>query len=208
MKKILLITVLLFTSTLFAQMVPHPSLVEKIKNGEIDMPFALKNYAQLKEKGISTGWASDELTKQNSLMNKEDVQRTYGPAKAPSGSFKAIFLFVEFSDQVSQVSVSFFDDLLFTNVESSMWGFYDQVSYGTFDLTTDDMPSSIAWVTAPQSYAYYVDGSNGFDGAFPRNAQGLARDIVAAVDPVIDFSPYDNDGDGEIEALFAERMES
>ena len=202
MKKYLLLSFIIIVSNLLAQMPPHPDLLEKIKNGEIEEPYALKNIVQLKERGVSTGWTSEELTKQNSLMNKNDVHRTYGPAKAVSDSFKAIFLFVEFSDQADQVSISFFDDLLYANNESSVRGYYDQISYGNLDLTTDDMPSTIGWVTAPQSYAYYVGGSNGFDGTFPRNAAGLARDIVQLVDPVINFAPYDNDGDGEIDALF------
>lgn len=201
MKKSVLALLVIFVSMLSAQMVPHPNLLEKIKNGEINIPYALKNYKELKERGVSTGWTSEELTKQNSIMKKEDIHRTYGPAKAASGEFNAIFLFVEFSDQESQVSVSFFDDLLFANTTSSMWGYFDEVTYGNLDLITADMPSTIGWVTMPNTYDYYVDGQNGF-GDFPANAQGLTRDVVEAVDPYIDFSLYDNDGDGEIEALF------
>jgi len=201
MKKVFLLLAVLFVSFVNAQMVPHPDLLEKIRNGEIEIPYALKNYAELKERGVSTGWTSEELNKQNSLISSEDVHRTYGPAKAVTGTFKAIFLFVEFSDKASQVSVSFFDNLLFDNSPSSMRGYFDQISYGNLDLITDDMPSTIGWVTAPQSYAYYVDGQNGF-GNYPRNAQGLTRDVVQLVDPFIDFSLYDNDGDGYIDALF------
>ncbi|RJP62698.1 MAG: M6 family metalloprotease domain-containing protein [Ignavibacteriales bacterium] len=201
MKKSVLALLVIFVSMLSAQMVPHPNLLEKIKNGEINIPYALKNYKELKERGVSTGWTSEELTKQNSIMKKEDIHRTYGPAKAASGEFNAIFLFVEFSDQESQVSVSFFDDLLFANTASSMWGYFDEVTYGNLDLITADMPSTIGWVTMPNTYDYYVGGENGF-GNFPANAQGLTRDVVQLVDPYIDFSLYDNDGDGEIEALF------
>ena len=199
MKK--LFYIILLASTIFAQMVPHPSLLEKIKNGEIEMPYALKHKSELRAKGIDAAWTSDELSKQNSLMDKKDVERIYGPASPAAGTFRAIFLFVDFSDKADQVSISFFDALIFGNTTGSMRGYYSEISYGELDLTTVDMPSTIGWKTAPQPYSYYVDGQNGY-GTFPANSQGLARDIVQLTDPFVDFSLYDNDSDGQIDALF------
>lgn len=202
MKKIvILLLVVMLSSVLYSQTPPHPKLLKKIKNGETEQPYALKNITELKDKGVSQGWTSEELKKNNASISKEEVHRIYGPEKAVSGSFNAIFLFVEFSDQASEVSVTFFDDLLFANNSGSMWGYFNEVTYGNLDLTTADMPSTIGWVTAPNSYDYYVDGQNGF-GNYPANAQGLTRDVVELVDPVIDFSQYDNNGDGYIDALF------
>ncbi len=203
MKKLLyLVTFLVITVILSAQMPPHPDLLKKVENGSIDKPFVLKNWKEIKEKGVSSGWTSEGLKKKNAaIQNKEEIDRIYGPENVVSGTFNAIFLFVEFTDQTDTVSVSFFDNLLFSTSSGSMRDFYSKVSYGNLDLTTVDMPSTIGWVTAPKTYAYYVDGQNGF-GSYPANAQGLAEDIVELVDPAIDFSPYDNDGDGYIDALF------
>ena len=201
MRKFFLLVFCIYISVLNAQMVPHPDLLSKIRSGEIDIPHTMKNIAQLKERGVSQAWASDELKETNSKLNKEDVHRILGPAKKVTGTFNAIFLFVQFSDKVSKVSIEFFDTLLFGTEPGTMRDYYEKVSYGELDLTTVNMPSTIGWVTLPNTYSYYVDGQNGF-GNFPRNAPGLTRDIVQMVDPIIDFAPYDNDGDGEIDALF------
>ena len=55
---------------------------------------------------------------------------------------------------------------------------------------------------APESYAYYVDGSNCTDYfAYPNNCRKLAEDVVAAIDHLVDFSVYDNDNDGWMEPI-------
>ena len=59
----------------------------------------------------------------------------------------------------------------------------------------------VAWVTLPQTEAYYADGSDGTDGPFPTNAQGMVRDALELVDPLVDFSQFDDDSDGYIDAI-------
>ncbi|TKJ42554.1 hypothetical protein CEE37_02370 [candidate division LCP-89 bacterium B3_LCP] len=53
----------------------------------------------------------------------------------------------------------------------------------------------------PNSYSYYVDNNYGW-GSYPQNAQKLTEDAVAAADPDVDFSIYDNDNDGYVDAVF------
>jgi M6 family metalloprotease-like protein len=89
----------------------------------------------------------------------------------------------------------------------SMADYYIENSYGEF-LVTGVVTK---WYRMPQTYAYYVNGQRGF-GAYPQNAQKLTEDAVAAADPDVDFSQFDNDGpdgipnsgddDGMIDALF------
>ncbi len=54
-------------------------------------------------------------------------------------------------------------------------------------------------VTLPRDYAWY--GSNDEDGQDNNPAQ-MIIDACKAVDDVIDFSEYDNDGDGEVDNVF------
>ena len=82
-----------------------------------------------------------------------------------------------------------------------MRDYYNKVSYGNLDVITVNLPSAIGWITAPQTYSYYVNGQNG-TGDYPHNSQKLVEDIVNLVNPQIDFSQYDNDGDGYVDALF------
>ncbi len=93
-----------------------------------------------------------------------------------------------------------FDTLLFSygvNNPGSMTDYYFETSYGQALL----IGQVTNWYRMPQTYAYYVNGQRGF-GNYPRNAQHLTEDAVLAADPDIDFSIYDNDGNGVVDGLF------
>lgn len=125
----------------------------------------------------------------------------------------AIVILVDFSDKPANPTTyppSHYDDMLFsvgTYPTGSMRDWYLENSYGAFNVTGQ----TTIWLRMPQTYAYYVDGQAGF-GTYPHNAQKLAEDAVAAADPYVDFSLFDNDGadgvphsgddDGIVDALF------
>jgi M6 family metalloprotease-like protein len=139
------------------------------------------------------------------------------PEAAPGavlGSRPCLVILLEFTDhpadQVAHPS-SAFDDLIFSTgviPTGSMKEYYEEVSYNQF--TVNGQVTS--WLTAPQTYAYYVGGNYGWGTAYPANAQGMAYDACALVDPSIDFSLYDSDGpdgipnsgddDGYVDGLF------
>ncbi|UCD38922.1 MAG: M6 family metalloprotease domain-containing protein, partial [Fidelibacterota bacterium] len=79
--------------------------------------------------------------------------------------------------------------------------YYRAVSYGNLDIVAVNLPSALGWVRADSAYSYYVNGDNGV-GPYPTNTQKLVEELVYAVDPFIDFSKYDNDGDNLVDALF------
>jgi M6 family metalloprotease-like protein len=126
---------------------------------------------------------------------------------------RAIVLIVDFDDNVANETLypnSHYEELLFsidTYPSGSMRDYYLENSYSNFDVTGE----ASGWHRMPNDYAYYVDGQRGF-GSYPRNARKLAEDAIAAADPVVDFSQYDNDGpdgvpdsgddDGFVDALF------
>lgn len=122
-------------------------------------------------------------------------------ATLAQGELKVLALFVDFSDNTHQVGVSYFDSLLFSPIGFSVRTYYGEISYGTLDLYTVNLPSTVGWVTASQPYDYYVNGQYGLYGGYPTNAQGLVSELVDIVDPFIDFSQYDNDGDGDLDLL-------
>jgi M6 family metalloprotease-like protein len=132
---------------------------------------------------------------------------------SPAGqTLKAIVILVKFPDDppggpTTRFRPTIWDSLLFgdtyirggldTTSTKTLRNFYREVSYGTVDIVTLDLPSSVGWVTAPDNYTYYCepDGihDNGW-GPYPRNAQRLAMDAVLAADPYVDFSQYAVDG--------------
>ena len=93
-----------------------------------------------------------------------------------------------------------FDTLLFSQNQwepGSMTDYYWETSYGQALL----VGQVTQWYRMPELYSYYVNGQRGF-GSYPRNAQRLTEDAVLAADPDVDFSLYDNSGDGQVDALF------
>jgi immune inhibitor A len=130
-----------------------------------------------------------------------------GPLRAPSGTYRALVLLVDFSDNKGQTSPDQYRDLLFSlgaYPTGSMRDYYQEVSYRKFDLvgevngTTGKPPD---WFRMPQAYTFYVAGQSGL-GSYPNNAQKLAEDAVIAADPYVDYRLYDNNGDGEVDSLF------
>lgn len=73
--------------------------------------------------------------------------------------------------------------------------FSDQLGHlYDFDFTVSDI------VTASKSYRYYGEDINGSgDDAHPDE---LAKEACMLVDPFIDFSQYDDDGDGEVDNVY------
>jgi immune inhibitor A len=122
------------------------------------------------------------------------------PGAQALGTFRVLALMVDFSDQTSQVPSGFFDTLVFGNGSGTVHSYFDEVSYTQIDLVTLNLPSTSGWNRAPSTYAYYVNNAYAM-GTYPRNSQKLVEDLVNLVDASIDFSPYDNDGDGDVDVL-------
>lgn len=128
------------------------------------------------------------------------------PQAVTTGELRTLAILVDFSDHPAVVADTFFDDLLFADVygPASLRGYYREVSYGTaterglLDVTTANLPSVLGWVRLPRTMAYYA-GTDYGRGDYPNNAQKMVEDAIAAADPYVDFSQYDNDGDGYVD---------
>ncbi|MFB0515796.1 MAG: M6 family metalloprotease domain-containing protein, partial [Candidatus Neomarinimicrobiota bacterium] len=179
---------------------PHPRVRQLIAEGRIALPYYLEHFDEIRRRGVGSSWTAPALTRQLSLEPSAAV-RSLGPARIPTGSFKVLLILVDFSDNEQEVAAAYFDTLIFQQAAGSLWDYYQAVSYGDLDIITVNLPSTVGWTRAPQTYAYYVNGQNGF-GTYPQNAQRLVEDVVTAVDSLVDFSQYDNDADGYVDALF------
>ena len=114
-------------------------------------------------------------------------------------SLRAIALLVDFGDNEHIKDTSEFSSLLFsqgTFPTGSMRDYYLQNSYQQFDLNG----AVYGWVRAPENYSYYVNSEFGI-GGYPQNVQRLVEDAVNAADPYVDFSDFDINGDGWVDAL-------
>ncbi len=81
----------------------------------------------------------------------------------------------------------------------SMKEYYQEVSYGNFSFSAgiDDITD---WTLAPHPYDYYCNGQSGM-GDWPQNSQGLLVDLAIKLDRIVDFSRYDTDHDGYVDAI-------
>lgn len=190
---LLLIACLLFFIQIAQAVPPHPGLLEKAAAGKKAMPYFIVNLDKMHEKGICTG---DNPYEEVMAQAKEAA----GYSPSITGTFNALAILVQFSDNASNTSATLFDSLLFDTNGVTVRDYYRTISYDQLDMVTVNMPSSVGWQTAPQTYAYYVDGQNG-TGTYPNNSQKLVEDLVTMVDGSIDFSVYDNDNNGYVDVL-------
>lgn len=181
---IIFIVVLLLTSGIVTAMPPHQRVIDMINSGQIEKPIFMKDPDFFKKKGINQG-----------------RPQKLAALDTPTGQIKILAILVDFSDNQNQVSGTYFDNLIYGTSGNTVWSYYDEVSYSTLDIITVNLPSSTGWLNMPQTYAYYVNGDYGF-GSYPHNAQKLTEDAVYAANPYVDFSQYDNDNDGVVDALY------
>jgi immune inhibitor A len=125
-----------------------------------------------------------------------------------ASALKAIVLLVRFTGSppggpAVPYSPGVWDSMLFgttyvrggadPSTDRTLKNFLSEISYGTVNVVTVNLPSAVGWVTAPNAYTYYCapDGThdNGF-GPYPRNVQRLVMDAVNAANPYVDFSQY------------------
>jgi|GEM_PF-968157 len=109
---------------------------------------------------------------------------------------------VYFTDQDSTYPLSDFQTELFDTTGAwptgSCYDYYYEISYGTLELKGD----CFGWHSTGQAKNYYAYNSYGFDGPYPRNTAGLAMAAITATDSVVDYSKFDNDGDGYVDCLW------
>jgi len=171
-------------------MPPHPRLKEAIQRGEVALPRFLAGTAP------TQGLAPDQP--------RGGAHQFTDPENGKSVSLNALAVVVDFDDQVKTVQAGFFDTLIFAAPvagRGSVRDYFREVSYSTVDIVTVNLPGSLGWKRAPQTYSYYVDDNYCMDGVYPHNCQKLAEDIVDAINGVVNFARYDNDGDGYTEPL-------
>jgi len=74
----------------------------------------------------------------------------------------------------------------------TMSDYFKEISYGNLNISG----SVFGWYTAPHTRAWY--GNNDYGDT---NAPRFVHDMIAAADGAVDFSDFDNDGDGNVECV-------
>ncbi len=170
---------------------PNPNLLREIDTGKKQVPYYLSHLDELRAQGVCSSESAFDL---------ERIKERAGISGSPTVPIRVLAILVKFSDQSNSVPAVYFDSMIFSLMGSTVHNYFSEISYNQIDLITIDLPSSVGWRLAPQKYSYYVFGQNGL-GSYPHNTQKLVEDLVDQVDSLVDFSVYDNDGNGFVDVL-------
>jgi len=140
------------------------------------------------------------------------VQLIDRPNKVLKGVVQTVVLLVDFPDQPHAVenTTLHYQQMLF-GVDGafrtgSMRDYYRKVSNfkaGTKPAGIDVQGQVFGWFRMPQPMSFYTNNNSGFGNDAPRNAQGMARDaIAAAMAAGVNFKPFDALGEKTVTALF------
>jgi immune inhibitor A len=148
------------------------------------------------EESITEVFAMSELDK---IERGIDVPE-YIP-NPPSGDFNLLVVLVDFGNKSHILPPADFDNLFFNTFNfDSVADYYSEISFGSLALKPVDLPSDFGWQQTPNDYDFYVNYDFGW-GSYPNNLQGIVDHIISNMDDVIDFSQYDNDGDGFVDGV-------
>ena len=175
-----------------------PELIQQLKEtGQLQS--IVDRLAEARAKGVCQPDAHVSLS-------RDGVPRALNFDPNAVDTFRVLVILCDFSDNTAAGGTIFaqnsdFEQLLFSYNEIdnhySMAEFYLDNSYGDFFMEG----VVVGWVRLPQTYAYYVDGNNGFN-SYPTNAQKMAEDALLLADPLVDYSQFDGDGNGWMDGVF------
>ncbi|WP_420130193.1 M6 family metalloprotease domain-containing protein [Longimicrobium sp.] len=131
-----------------------------------------------------------------------EVVRSTALERAPlRGSVRVVVVLVEFSDRQfdTRHGAKHFEELFFSRgkvAEGSVREYFTEVSNGEIDVIGE----VVGPYRLPRTLAEYANGASG-TGAQEPNARTMARHAAEAANKDVDFKPYDNDGNGFVDAF-------
>ena len=130
------------------------------------------------------------------------VMRSGSAERAPlRGAIRVIVVLADFSDKAMTATQQHFRDLFFSTgviPTGSVKEYYQEVTGGLVDITGE----VVGPYRMPHTNAWYANGNFGIGRPTgTTRARDLAQDAFAAADPHVDFGPYDNDGNGFVDAF-------
>jgi len=139
-------------------------------------------------------FSKDQINSMLSMWNIANKSKS-GEAD-PLGDRRCLVILFAFQDQAFVHTRTEFENLFnqvgysVNHATGSVHDYYYDVSHGQFNLQVD----IVGPITGTRNTAFYGDGSYSANQAF-------AEEAVDSASKYIDFSDYDNDGDGYIEGL-------
>lgn len=134
------------------------------------------------------------------LGSPPSVARAVALDRAPlRGDVRVIVVLVDFSDRAMAQTRQHFEQLFFSTgviPTGSVREYYQEATGGLVNIVGE----VVGPFRMPRTMAAYANGASGTGGAAP-NARTLARDAAQAANPTVNYAPYDNDGNGYVDAF-------
>ncbi|MEZ5864489.1 MAG: M6 family metalloprotease domain-containing protein [Geminicoccaceae bacterium] len=185
---------------------PAPELQEKIRKALKKMrqaaPDGMAHMAALRE--LPRVGFNDGLIVPGDLLpvgTPPAVARNVALERAPlRGTVNVVVVLAEFSDKRfgAGATVQHFEELFFSTGQvatGSVREYYTEATNGLVTIAGQ----VVGPYTLPDTLANYANGASGTGSTNP-NARDMARDAAQAANPDVNFSVYDNDGDGFVDA--------
>lgn len=161
-------------------LVPSGNKYQNKRLKSSSLPSSIKNL----QKGLKFSQSQVTKASAQSPLLSSSVQAAPARSFPTTGSTKLLIILVNFNNTSTT-----YTQTNFNGYADDFEEYYRKNSYGKLNLAA----TTTAWVTVPHSHDYY--GPQSKWGQFAYDA------IKAANSAGIDFSDYDNDGDGEVEGV-------
>ena len=186
----------------FCAVAPSPQLRERLQQAAADAPADVRPLLGItgtpKHFGFNDGVIipADRFPLGSSAITIRRAASQRAPLRGP---VRVAVVLVEFSDKQLNETGDHFRELFFAaDNPGSVTNYYKEVTGGLVEITGD----VVGPYTMPQTLAWYANGNFGIGNPSgePR-ANILAHDAAVAADADVDFTPYDNDGNGYVDAF-------
>jgi immune inhibitor A len=127
------------------------------------------------------------------------VRRAAAARPPLRGAVRVIVVLVDFTDAPMATPPGHFNDLFFSTGRiptGSVREYFTEASNGLLTLTGQ----VVGPYRLPRTLAAYAGGKSGTDNPEP-NARTMARDAAKLANGDVNFAPYDNDGNGFVDAF-------
>jgi len=159
----------------------------------------------LRMRGVSKPGLDDGLIIPGSyfpLGTPVSMVRSAAADRAPlTGTVRVVVILVNFKDKkmTAAHNKSYFQNLFFSTgvlPHGSVKEYYKEATHGIINIDGEVAGP----FTLSQNMSYYAHGASGMGGASP-NARNMAQEAAQLANPSVNFAPYDNDGNGFVDAF-------